>query len=141
MTGQLQICESHRDLSERLADHLAEWAGRTGVTVEIWALPERAVPEHIGRAVFTCIVEALHNVELHSAADTVSVAVTTGRSHLRFTVSDSGKGFADAAVGRGISAMRTLMVTAGGSFSINGTPGAGTTVSGLVSLPICSMTN
>ncbi|MGW0804936.1 sensor histidine kinase [Nonomuraea sp. NPDC002799] len=130
MAEQSQVRDHDRDLSETLTDYLDEWSGRTGIVVETWALPARSVPDHVARAVVACIVEALRNVELHSGARTVSVAVTTGESNIRLTVSDDGQGFAGRAVGRGVSSMRGELIAVDGEFSINGTPGAGTTIHG-----------
>lgn len=134
MAEQLQVRGNDRDLSETLTDYLDEWSRCTGIVVETWALPTGSVPDRIARAVLACIVEALRNVELHSGARTVSVAITTGESNIRLTVSDDGQGFARSAVGRGISSMRDGLIAVGGEFSINGAPGGGTTVDGRVSL-------
>ncbi len=121
-----------RGLAQALEEHLAEWSERTGITVEIWALPGREVPTRIATAVLATLGEALSNVERHSRARVVSVAVTLGPAGLRMTVSDNGVGFAGTAAGRGVAVMRTHFADVGGTLSINGVPGEGTTVTGVV---------
>lgn len=122
-----------QSLAEALERHLADWSEQTGVTVETWALPITDVPARVSEGVLTAMREALSNVELHSGARTVSIAVTTGRSGLRMTVSDNGRGFAaDAVPGRGIARMRAAFAEIGGSLAVHSVPGEGTTVSGVV---------
>lgn len=124
-----------RRLAEALQDELAGWAERTGIRVETWALPQGPVPARIADAVLATVAEALSNVERHSGATTVSVAVTLARSGLRMTVSDDGRGFSGAASGRGITAMRARFAEVGGSLRVTSVPGEGTTVSGVVPRP------
>jgi signal transduction histidine kinase len=88
----------------------------------------------------TVMREALDNVERHSGARTVSIAVTAGSGGLRVTVSDDGRGFHSAparrtkgrAAGQGIARMRAAFAEVGGSLSVNSVPGEGTTVTGVV---------
>ncbi|GAA3119335.1 sensor histidine kinase [Streptosporangium carneum] len=121
-----------RSLAQALEEHLTEWAESTGIVVEIWALPGRDVPARIARAVLVALGEALSNVELHSRARVVSVAVTLGPTGLRMTVSDDGAGFSGQAAGRGVAAMRAHFADVGGTLSVNSVPGEGTTVTGAV---------
>lgn len=119
-------------LAETLESRLAQWSGRTGVRVEIWALPSSDAPAPIARAVLTVLDDALANVEHHSGAGVVSIAVTIGRGGLRMTVSDHGRGFDPARTGPGIERMRAAFAAAGGSLSVNSVLGEGTTVTGVV---------
>nr|BFE87735.1 hypothetical protein GCM10020093_103360 [Planobispora longispora] len=121
-------------MAEALEELLASWSGRTGITVETWALPGRRVPARVARGVLVAVEEALSNVERHSRARSVSVAVTAGQDSLKLTVSDGGVGFSRLAFGRGSAAMRTAFAELGGVLTVNGTPGGGTTVSGVVPL-------
>ncbi|SDR06815.1 sensor histidine kinase [Thermostaphylospora chromogena] len=130
----------NRSLAEALEESLTRWAQRTGISVETWALPAGEVPERVSRAVMIVLEEALDNVERHSGARVVSVAVTMSRSGLRLTVSDDGAGFDRAPSGpgrpplegRGIAAMRAALAEQGGTLSVTSTPGAGTTVRGVI---------
>ncbi|MCC5578909.1 MULTISPECIES: sensor histidine kinase [Microtetraspora] len=135
MAEELRI-RSNGDLASALEDYLAEWSGRSGIAVEIWALPGQAVSRRVAQAVYATVVEALANVERHSHARLVSVAVTTGKAGLRMTVSDDGAGFAvdEAApnAARGLTAMRAHFAGVGGTLTVNSVPGGGTTVTGVV---------
>ncbi|MEU8378672.1 ATP-binding protein [Streptosporangium sp. NPDC048865] len=133
MSDEVRVREGRsRSLAQALEEHLTEWAERTGIAVEIWALPALDVPSVTAGAVLTALGEALANVERHSGARVVSVAVTFGRAGLRMTVSDNGIGFFGEARGRGVTAMRACFERLGGTLSVNGVPGEGTTVTGAV---------
>ncbi|MET7335263.1 ATP-binding protein [Nonomuraea sp. NPDC005650] len=121
-----------QSLAEALESYLAEWSERTGIAVETWALPAADVPSQVTRAVMATMDEALSNVELHSRARTVSIAVTVSKSGLRMTVSDNGHGFSAAGAGSGIARMRASFAELGGSLSVNSVLGEGTTVTGVV---------
>ncbi|MET9344532.1 ATP-binding protein [Nonomuraea sp. NPDC003804] len=120
------------DLAGELDHQLAEWSRRTGIAVETWALPSERVPRRVVEAVLGCFAEALSNVEKHSGARAVSVAVTVGDKGLRLTVSDEGRGFVGPAAGRGIVAMRAHLASVGGRCTVTSTLGGGTTVSGVI---------
>jgi len=115
-----------------LEDHFAEWSERTGVAVEVWALPRRELPARVVENVYATVTEALDNVARHSGARVVSIALTVGRSGLRLTVSDDGRGFPPETTGRGLVAMRAYFAELGGTLTVNPVPGAGTTVSGFI---------
>ncbi|MFI7131213.1 sensor histidine kinase [Nonomuraea sp. NPDC050153] len=121
-----------QSLAEALESCLAAWSERTGIAVETWALPATDVPSQVTRAVMATMDEALSNVELHSRARTVSIAVTVSKSGLRMTVSDNGQGFPAAGAGSGIARMRAAFAELGGSLSVNSVLGEGTTVTGVV---------
>lgn len=121
-----------RGLAAILEERLDAWSRQTGIAVEIWALPSRQVPARVADNVLRTIREALDNVERHSGARTVSLALTTGRSGLRLTVSDDGRGFAPGPGGRGLVLMRACFAELGGTLSVTSVPGAGTTVTGVV---------
>ncbi|WP_158578531.1 sensor histidine kinase [Spongiactinospora rosea] len=119
-------------LAEALEDHLDRWSRRTGIAVETWALPQGDVEPDVSRGVMAAFGEALANVERHSRARTVSVAVTLGASGLRMTVSDDGVGFYGTATGRGAALMRAAFAELGGVLTVHGVPGEGTTVTGVI---------
>jgi signal transduction histidine kinase len=123
-------------LTAALEGYLADWSERTGIAVETWALPKKTVPKHIAKGVYATVVEALANVERHSGAKVVAVAITTGRDGLRVTVSDEGAGFLEESArrsgGRGLAAMRVYFAEIGGTLTINSVLGGGTTITGVV---------
>ncbi|WP_127931762.1 sensor histidine kinase [Nonomuraea polychroma] len=121
-----------QSLAEALESYLAEWSERTGIAVETWALPATDVPSRVFSSVMATMREALDNVEQHSRARTVSIAVTVGKSGLRMTVSDNGQGFPATEAGRGIARMRAAFAEVGGTLSVNSVLGEGTTITGVV---------
>ncbi|GAA0357357.1 hypothetical protein GCM10009530_03250 [Microbispora corallina] len=125
-------------LSRVLEDYLSDWTERSGIAVEVWALPSRPIPGDVAKAVYATVVEALTNVERHSHARLVSIAITVGRSGLRMTVSDDGAGFAQDSpgrlAGRGLAAMRAHFAEVGGALTVNTVAGGGTTVTGVIPL-------
>ncbi len=119
-------------LAQALEACLSDWSQRTGITVEIWALPDADVPPSTAQAVLAAMREALANVESHSGATTVSIAVTTGGRGLRLTARDHGRGFDPATAARGIARMRAAFTEIGGALTVNSVRGEGTTVTGVV---------
>ncbi|MEV1173615.1 ATP-binding protein [Nonomuraea sp. NPDC049784] len=126
--------DGQRLLSQLLEDYLGQWEDRTGIAVEVWALPGGDVPPPVAEAVLATVREAFDNVERHSGARTVSIAVTAGARGLRLTVSDDGVGFPLEAEGRGLRAMKAGMAKISGTLQINSVLGAGTTVSAVAPL-------
>ncbi|MEO3813504.1 ATP-binding protein [Sphaerisporangium sp. B11E5] len=122
-----------RGLSQAIEDYLSEWSDRTGITVEVWALPTARVPTPVADAVYAVVLEALSNVERHSGAHTLSLALTTGRSGLKLTISDNGVGFTPGTrTGRGLDAMKRRFSDVGGTLTINTVVGEGTTITGQI---------
>ncbi|MFC4059680.1 sensor histidine kinase [Planomonospora corallina] len=121
-----------QSLAQALEERLSDWSARTGIAVEVWALPARDASHLVVRAVLDTLAEALSNVERHSRAKLVSVAVTLGGGGLRMTVSDHGIGFDGAPAGRGVAAMRAHLAEIGGALTVKGVPGSGTTVTAIV---------
>ncbi|MFG1876622.1 sensor histidine kinase [Sphaerisporangium sp. NPDC049003] len=123
-------------LAPSVEEYLHDWAERSGIAAEVWALPGQAVPAHIADAVYATVVEALTNVERHSRAEHVSVAITLGAGGLRMTVSDDGIGYAahrpGRLDGRGQAAMRANFAKVGGTLTINSTLRGGTTITGVI---------
>ncbi|MFC4532337.1 sensor histidine kinase [Sphaerisporangium dianthi] len=119
-----------RSLARAIEDYLTEWSERTGITVEVWAMPKDGVNGPVADAVYAVVLEALANVELHSGAHTLSIALTTGSGGLRLTISDNGIGFPPGSTGRGTDTMKRRFSEVGGTLTINSVVGEGTTVSG-----------
>ncbi|MEV4113769.1 ATP-binding protein [Nonomuraea sp. NPDC049695] len=130
---QLHLDEQ-RGLSQLLEDYLRQWEERTGIAVEVWALPGGNVPSQVAEVVLTTVREALDNVERHSKARTVSVAVTAGARGLRLTISDDGAGFPLGTEGRGLRVMKAGLANISGVLKINSVLGGGTTVSAVAPL-------
>ncbi|WP_061294778.1 sensor histidine kinase [Herbidospora cretacea] len=131
MSEELRLREG-AGLKPALQEYLSDWSARTGIAVETWALPDAPLPSAVVRAVYAVVAEALTNVDRHSGARHVAIAVTVGATGLRMTISDEGVGFSEGTTGRGLAAMKANFVEIGGTLSINSVLGSGTTLSGVV---------
>ncbi|MFC4013555.1 sensor histidine kinase [Nonomuraea purpurea] len=128
----LHVVVAESGLAGALERQLREWSQGCGITVEVWALPSEDVPAAIGEAVLAVLREALEGVASYSGARVVSVAVTAGEADLRLTICDHGRGLAAPGAE---ARMRSAFAEVGGVLSVNGVPGEGTTVTGVVPLP------
>ncbi|WP_283133849.1 sensor histidine kinase [Rhizohabitans arisaemae] len=135
MSDHLEMLDG-LSLAQELRSRLGSWSDSTGVVVEIWALPTKPVAAGIAEAVRWVLGEALGNVEKHSSARHVSVAITTGRDVLKLTVVDDGRGFHPGGRhrGRGLVGMSARFAELGGTCSVDSAPGQGATVSGTIPL-------
>ena len=111
---------------------LEEFIRRSGIACEF---TEDAVEDRLPDAVKTCVYrvvqEALHNCEKHSGARSVKVTVRQLKDALVAEVVDDGCGFSSGvrrSTGLGLLGMRERSVNAGGSLTIDSTPGRGTRI-------------
>ncbi len=101
------------------------------VDVEASIVPT-GLPAEVALCLFRVAQEALRNVARHAHASAVTVMLSSCSSGLRLAVSDNGSGF-DPARSRdraslGLASMRERVGLLHGEFSIESTPGRGTTV-------------
>jgi signal transduction histidine kinase len=114
-----------------------------GVEVEFQGERIERLPEHLEVAAFRIVQEAVSNVVRHAKAAKAWVRLSVGEGALRIQVADDGVGFdaveasSRARTGEavGLMGMRERAELAGGSFSVESTPGHGTTVSALIPVP------
>ena len=95
------------------------------------SLPEIRLPLDVRNHVSYSIREALNNVLKHSKATEVLIRVTANPPELVFTIEDNGVGFNMNEVrggGRGLANLADRMRLAGGRFSMESRPSAGTKV-------------
>ena len=106
-------------------------------------VPVTVQPDGVGRyrqdvesAVYFCCLEALNNVAKYADASSVEIRLRQSDGELRFQVADDGRGFDTAAMsdGTGLQGMADRLDAIGGIFEIVSVPGAGTTVSGRLSV-------
>jgi len=120
-----------------------EWAGeefeaRTGTACRL-ELPgdEPSIDPESATAVFRILQETLTNVARHAAASRVDVRLARDGRELTLEVRDNGRGMAADGAGKrrslGILGMRERAMLLGGTLTITGVPGQGTTVR--VSIP------
>jgi signal transduction histidine kinase len=116
---------SGRTLRQSVEAFLAAWSAENEVSVEVWALPDKAASDEAARLAFRVLVDAL---SMAREATRVSMALTVGRS-LRLTVTDNGRGCEpeDHVIERSDD-MRARITRMRGRCSVNSEPGNGTTV-------------
>jgi PAS domain S-box-containing protein len=104
--------------------------------IEIEAsVAEEKIPENLKINIFRIAQEALNNIDKHSKAEWVDISLSNGRDGIELVVSDDGVGMdldqilqTSATGSLGLSSMRERAELTGGSFTIESTPGEGTTI-------------
>jgi PAS domain S-box-containing protein len=96
---------------------------------------ERPIPI-LETTVYRLVQEALNNAARHSHAENAELAVRSTGGTIEVSVSDDGVGFEPALVreGFGLVGMRERISLVGGTFEVNSTRGAGTTVEARIPL-------
>jgi signal transduction histidine kinase len=97
------------------------------------SVPESRFPAEIEASAYFVVAEALTNVAKHAAAQQASVAARIGNGILRIDVCDDGVGGARPD-GGGLVGLRDRVLTLGGDFELDSSPGAGTRIT--VTLPL-----
>jgi PAS domain S-box-containing protein len=121
-------------LGDRGLRHAVEAvAARLPVVVRIDA-PDVRLPEHVEATAYYIVSEALTNVAKHAQADRADVTVRREGDVLRCTISDDGRGGADASGGTGILGLRDRAEAAGGTLSLVSPIGRGTVVAAVLPL-------
>jgi hypothetical protein len=119
--------------------------GRPAVPGAPGSLPVTVEAEGIGRypqdheaAVYFCVLEATQNVSKYAAASKATVRLTETDNVLAFEVEDDGAGFdpATRGYGTGMQGMADRLSALGGELMVRSAPGAGTTVTGRVPVPV-----
>jgi len=80
---------------------------------------------------FRIVQEALNNIMKHSDASSISIHMDFSEAVLLLEIRDNGKGFRSDAHdfrGNGLMNMKKRALALNGRFSINSTPGQGTTI-------------
>jgi two-component system NarL family sensor kinase len=129
-------------LSPALTDLLARANGRGIVTTLDDEGLTGTPPPAVTGLLYRTAQEALRNVLAHARATAVNVRVADRDHRAVLEVADNGVGFdPDGLTGRvreghfGIQGLRDLVASAGGRFSVDSTPGTGTTVRVEIPLP------
>jgi signal transduction histidine kinase len=110
-------------LRESVKAFVADWGKQARIPVEVWALPEGAVPHEAAVLAFAVLVDAFSAVE---QATYVSMALTAGVT-LRLTVCDDGPGLGSHEV-IDRSELHARAAALGGRYDIASSVGNGTTV-------------
>jgi signal transduction histidine kinase len=113
-------------------------AGRhTRQAVSVRANDVGRYPPEVESAVYFSCLAAMHNAVKHAGAGEVAVHVWETAGTLRFSVSDTGRGFDPQRTrsGAGITNIRDRLTSVGGSVTIASAPSQGTQVIGAIPLP------
>jgi len=96
---------------------------------------EEEIPESLKVNIFRIAQEALNNIAKHSKAEWVDILFSKNAGGIELVVSDDGVGMdldiimqTSAARSLGLTSMRERAELTGGSFSMESTPGKGTTI-------------
>ena len=95
---------------------------------------EEEIPENLKVNIFRIAQEALNNIAKHSKAEWVDITLSNDGNGIELAISDDGVGMnldqilqTSTARSLGLTSMRERAELTGGSFSIESTPGEGTT--------------
>jgi signal transduction histidine kinase len=103
-------------------------ARRSAVAVELDLDVERRLPQQVEVAAYYVVSEALTNVAKYAQASLVHVDIHATDSAIELAVRDDGIGGADPTRGSGLVGLRDRVESLGGTITIAGGPGQGTSV-------------
>jgi len=128
-------------LEEALKNRVAAFMENSGIKAAMTFIGDDAIiPYYMSSTIYKVIQEAMNNIQKHSQAKNVSIAVHISTNALTVMISDDGKGFektgTDAyAKGHGISSsgfglqgMRERIEIVKGSMEVDSKPGEGTRI-------------
>lgn len=124
----------HLGLVTTLRQYIAEFNRQYDIPVDFEAvgMEGRRLSIDMETALFRIIQESLTNVVLHAHATRVDVLLNLHNQHVVAIIEDDGIGFLDSAPGLeehlGLFGMRERIEMLGGTFTIESSPGKGTTV-------------
>jgi signal transduction histidine kinase len=127
-------------LSAALEWQAAEFADRTGILCRVSAAVDEArLTKHQVTALFRIVQESLTNASRHAEATEIHIHLEQSDNAVTLRVIDNGRGIRDEEVkgGRslGLLGMHERAAAAGGSTTIEGAPGRGTTVTVTIPSP------
>lgn len=129
----------HLGLVTTLQQFIREFSRQYNIKVEFEAvgMQDKRLPIEIETALFRCVQESLTNVVLHAQATRVDVLLSMTDKRVSAIVEDNGVGFNPALAlvedMLGLFGMRERIEMLGGTFTIESSPGQGTTVKAEVS--------
>jgi signal transduction histidine kinase len=130
-----------RSFEEVLREYIERWKDQTALDTKLAIDVDLIIPTSVELQLVRIIQESLTNVRKHAKATTASVELRRNDGKLLLIISDNGIGFVQSGRSRtvfpqfGLSTMRERAEAVGGAFSVESTPGAGTTVKVEVPLP------
>jgi signal transduction histidine kinase len=124
----------HLGLVTTLQQFIHEFNRQYNILVEFETvgIQDKRLPIEIETALFRIIQESLTNVVLHAQATQVDVLLSLTEKHISVIVEDNGVGFTHASTMTeeqlGLFGMRERVEMLGGRFTIESSPGKGTTI-------------
>jgi signal transduction histidine kinase len=120
-------------LADAIEWQAQDFASRTGVTLDLAVETDGTdVPDPISSAVFRMLQEALTNIARHADARRVRVELRNDNGTLALLVADDGRGITETQLrgehSLGLLGLRERAIACGGTLTITGEPGRGTTV-------------
>ena len=93
-------------------------------------------PQEIEAAVYFSVLEALQNIGKYAEASAIDVTLAQDDGHVRFTVTDDGRGFDPGAIGygTGLQGIADRLGALDGALDVRSAPGQGTEVTGRIPL-------
>jgi signal transduction histidine kinase len=107
-------------------------ARRSAVPVELDVRVERRLPPAVEVAAYYIVSEALTNVAKYAEASLVQVAVQAADGVIELRVRDDGIGGADPGRGSGLIGLKDRVAALGGTITISGARGEGTTIAATI---------
>ncbi|WP_177221933.1 sensor histidine kinase [Paenibacillus sp. UNC496MF] len=126
--------------------HLANQAKLSGVNIAFSAAQTVGqLALNLQKALYRIILEGVGNAIRHGASQCVNIELTVKQGAVRLTIEDDGRGFdvraktvkTGSGSGFGLSNMRALAVSLGGTFDIESKIGSGTRI--LIWLPLADI--
>jgi len=124
----------HLGLVTTLQQFIHEFSRQYNMAVEFETvgIQDHRLPIEIETALFRIVQESLTNVVLHAQAGQVDVLLSQTEKHISLIVEDNGVGFTHASTMTeeqlGLFGMRERVEMLGGTFTIESSPGKGTTI-------------
>jgi signal transduction histidine kinase len=120
--GQISICSATNELTQRIAK-------QQKVTFEV-DIDESKIPTSLRHNLFFIIKECLTNIQKHSNASKVEIALGNHEHAASLKIHDNGGGFVTSTSvdGFGLKGMKERTKSLGGTFKIESQPGRGTLI-------------
>jgi signal transduction histidine kinase len=103
-------------------------ARRSPIPVALTAEIVTRLTDSVEVAAYYVVAEALTNTAKYADASVVTIAAVSQEGRLDLTISDDGKGGADAESGSGLIGLQDRVAAVGGTLTISSPVGGGTTI-------------
>jgi signal transduction histidine kinase len=111
-----------------LAPAIRSIVARTTVPVELGRLPFGRLDSTVEATAYYVVAEAVANAQKYARATLVSISAFVSDEVLRVEVADDGVGGATEQTGAGLQGLRDRVEAIGGTFGVESSRGAGTSV-------------